>query len=112
MDATLLLGLVLAALAGIGSALISLKSNAKFMGDLSIDEILAFRFLLSGVVATEVAFSTGASIGGEVGVIEVFVLSVFGFVLPFFLLQKGMEVTKPVLTVCMTVSHPRYFLLV
>jgi len=75
MDAALLLGLVLAALAGIGAALISLKSNAKFMGDLSIDEILAFRFLLSGVVATGVAFSTGASLGGEVGLAEVFGLS-------------------------------------
>lgn len=101
MDAALLLGLVLAALAGIGAALISLKSNAKFMGDLSIDEILAFRFLLSGIAAMGVIFSTGARLGGEVGLAEVAGLSVFGFVLPFFLLQKGMEITKPVLTVCM-----------
>ncbi|WP_234498154.1 hypothetical protein [Vibrio maritimus] len=101
IEAALLLGLVLAALAGIGAALISLKSNAKFMGDLSIDEILAFRFLLSGIVATGVVFSTGASLSEEVGLVEVSGLSIFGFVLPFFLLQKGMEVTKPVLTVCM-----------
>lgn len=101
VETVLLLGLILAAFAGIGAALISLKSNAKFMGNLSIDEILAFRFLLSGVVATGVVFTTGASLSEEVGLAEVSGLSIFGFVLPFFLLQKGMEVTKPVLTVCM-----------
>lgn len=101
MNVALLVGLVLAAFAGIGAALISLKSNAKFMGDLSIDEILAFRFLLSGIVALGVVLSTGDSLSGEVSLLEVLGLSVFGFVLPFFLLQKGMEVTKPVLTVCM-----------
>ncbi|GAL10889.1 hypothetical protein JCM19233_1874 [Vibrio astriarenae] len=88
VETVLLLGLILAAFAGIGAALISLKSNAKFMGNLSIDEILAFRFLLSGVVATGVVFTTGASLSEEVGLAEVSGLSIFGFVLPFFFTSK------------------------
>ncbi|TFH89417.1 hypothetical protein [Vibrio ouci] len=101
MDQPFIVGLLLSGVAGIGAAVISFKSHSDNMGYLSVDEMLAFRFLLSGAIATLLVISTDSDVAYNIDYGNILPLSLFGFVLPFYLLQKGMEVTRPILTVCM-----------
>ncbi|MDA9556045.1 hypothetical protein N9R79_00890 [Vibrio sp.] len=97
----LIQGAILSALAGVGAATISVRSNHEHNKVLSTDEALAYRFILSGVVVLSALYFSGSGLQFSVSYIEVVLLSLFGFVLPFYLLQKGMAVTKPVLTISM-----------
>ncbi|MBW3695504.1 hypothetical protein EK599_07340 [Vibrio sp. T187] len=99
LNTDLMQGILLAALAGVGAATISVRSNRENSNVLSTDEALAYRFVLSALATFSFLYMFDSGMQVPVSYFEVVLLSLFGFVAPFFLLQKGMEVTKPALTI-------------